>query len=222
MIPIERLEVVDSTNEEAKRRFSSGDAPGPLLLLADAQTAGRGTRGRRWISPPGAGLYLSLLDPAPPGAAAPPTTDVVIAAAVACAEALEALQVPVGIKPVNDLVVDGRKLGGILAESIVRGGRVEALITGVGINLLAAPRDVEPPPIALDALMPPERLARLDRLAFAAELGARLLDATRRAAAGEMERLREGYVRRLVSSPAEGGGSSGGATISRAPGRKLT
>jgi len=108
----------------------------PVLLLADEQTAGRGRRGRRWQSAPGAGLTFSLAvalrRPLRELAALP------LVAGVAVARALRSLGVArVALKWPNDIVVGGAKLGGILVETKSLAGAVKAVI-GVGINLRGA------------------------------------------------------------------------------------
>lgn len=190
-IPIIGLASVDSTNDEARRRLATGATQGPFAILAAEQTAGRGTRGRHWDSPAGGGLYLSLAMPggvwplampasrseadtssATPAAAAPPVELAhTLAAGVAAVEALaDVFGIAVQLKPVNDLLVDGAKLGGILVETVVRGGRTEAMVVGVGINLRGDRRTVAdgaPPAISVQQLLPagrtpaPEDTARL-------------------------------------------------------------
>src|SRR5882672_5073771 len=109
----------------------------PVLLLADEQTAGRGRRGRRWHSAPGAGLTFSLAvalrRPLRELAALP------LVAGVAVARALHSLGVArAALKWPNDLVVDGAKLGGILVETRMQGGASLAVI-GIGINFETEP-----------------------------------------------------------------------------------
>ncbi|MFK7960593.1 MAG: biotin--[acetyl-CoA-carboxylase] ligase [Phycisphaerales bacterium] len=156
------LERVTSTNDAVRRELAAG-VLGPIAVYADVQTAGRGTRGRAWDSPAGAGLYFSWGQRA--GAVSGPSASasasgsaaslgpvdalVTPAAGIAAAEALiDAFGAPVFLKPVNDLVVlddaglPAAKLGGILAESSVHGGQIVELVIGVGVNLLAGPRDV--------------------------------------------------------------------------------
>ena len=159
-------ESLDSTNEEAKRLLAAGEITGPSYVLAKAQTAGRGTQGRTWVSPPGAGIYLTLIHPATQ--VIPLTTAFTLAAGVACAEALEEeLALAVQLKPVNDLYANGCKLGGILTESLVQEGRVRALITGIGLNLRHVERafpEAEAArctPISLQELLPPHQFERL-------------------------------------------------------------
>lgn len=124
------LDKVDSTNSWLMTR--SNDFP--AVCLAEWQTSGRGRRGRKWISPFAANLYLSLgwqFDDVPPG-----FTALGMVAAIAAVRALHSVTITgVAIKWPNDLLVAGSKLGGILVE--VQGeppGRVHAVI-GIGINV---------------------------------------------------------------------------------------
>jgi biotin-[acetyl-CoA-carboxylase] ligase BirA-like protein len=147
-------QTIDSTNEQAKRLIMQQQVKELAYLMAEGQYAGRGTRGRSWVSPAGAGLYLSIIHP---NINKPLTTRYTQAAAIGVAEALDRfLNVHVRIKPVNDLYVNGCKLGGILTEATVKGNRLDSLITGVGLNLRTVPRvlpEGAATPIALDALM---------------------------------------------------------------------
>ncbi len=135
-----RLASCISTNDEAKRLARQG-APGGTAVVADAQTAGRGTRGRSWHSPPGLGLYLSII-------LRPPIHDLAglpLRAAVAVRDAVrDAAGVVAEVEPPNDLVFGGRKLGGILCESAIEGGNVEFAIVGVGLNVGHGPGDFPP------------------------------------------------------------------------------
>ena len=109
----------------------------PVLLLADEQTAGRGRRGRRWHSAPGAGLTFSLAV-----TLRRPLRELAalsLVAGVAVARALHALGVArVALKWPNDIVVDGAKLGGILVETKSNGGGAIKAVIGIGINLRGA------------------------------------------------------------------------------------
>lgn len=135
---------LDSTNEEAKRLLASDEIRQTVIIRADCQTAGKGTQGRQWISPAGAGLYFSIVHPFEPlsqtsesnMAAVPLTPLFTLAAGVACAETLVSLTgLTIQLKPINDLYVEDRKLGGILTESLISENRCRALITGIGINI---------------------------------------------------------------------------------------
>lgn len=121
------FETLDSTNEECRRRIAAGELP--CLVLARRQTGGRGRSGRSFFSPEG-GLYLSLALPLPPDA-----VGLTCRAAVVTAQAVETVTGCVcGIKWVNDLYYQGKKVCGILAEAVPGG-----VIIGVGINLAPCP-----------------------------------------------------------------------------------
>lgn len=159
-----RFDAVDSTNAAGRRLLDAGELADRTLIIAREQTAGRGTKGRSWSSPRDAGVYMTfarvLRDESWP--VAPAYT---LAAGLACADVLrEATGIEVRVKPINDLIVAGRKLGGILTESVVEAGRLRALLTGVGVNVRRAPLDLPPdaaPPTCLEEHLPPERLAAL-------------------------------------------------------------
>jgi BirA family transcriptional regulator, biotin operon repressor / biotin---[acetyl-CoA-carboxylase] ligase len=143
---------LDSTNEEAKRRAAAGEGEG-TLVWALAQTAGRGRRGRAWVSPQG-NLYLSILlrPDGPAGAAA----QLGFAAALAVGEAILPLlpeRANLGYKWPNDVLIDGRKAAGILLESQAAGlGRVDWLVVGIGVNLDAYPEGTDYPATSLRAV----------------------------------------------------------------------
>ena len=131
---------VGSTNEEAKKHALAG-APEFTLVWALEQTEGRGRRGRSWSSPPG-NLYLSLIlrPDIPPAEAA----QVGFVAAIALAEALRPLlpdTVELALKWPNDVLVGRRKISGILPEALAlgEGGRIEALVLGIGVNVASHP-----------------------------------------------------------------------------------
>ncbi len=117
---------VESTNDTAKTLAEQGAAEG-TVVVASEQSAGRGRLGRPWSSPPG-GLWFSvILRPRRPAAEWP---RLAFAASVAVASAIERLLgIPTQVKWPNDLVLDGRKLGGVLLEAA--GGYV---VVGIGLN----------------------------------------------------------------------------------------
>lgn len=130
--------------------------PGPLLLAAEEQTAGRGRRGRRWRSPRGAGATFSILRRMRCAPAA--LSGLSLAVGVACARALRALGAgETQVKWPNDLVVRGAKLGGILIETSAGGGET-TVVVGIGINChgdAALARQLRRKVAALDALVSP-------------------------------------------------------------------
>lgn len=148
------LTSVDSTMDEARRRLADGFFEGTGFVVADHQTQGRGTQGRPWVSEPERGLYLSVVHQAAPDSnGLPLTTLYTLSAGVACVEALKTyLGLSVTLKPVNDLMVEGQKLGGILTEADSRHGQLQWVITGVGLNW-----DQPQTPIK-DAVHPPTAL----------------------------------------------------------------
>jgi BirA family transcriptional regulator, biotin operon repressor / biotin---[acetyl-CoA-carboxylase] ligase len=124
---------VSSTNDVAAARAAAGGPEG-LVVIAETQTAGRGRLGRTWSSPPGVGLYVSVVLRPDPGVAGLLT----LAGGVALAEAIrECTGLAVDIKWPNDLLApgSGRKLAGILVEGSASGGRLEHAIFGYGINV---------------------------------------------------------------------------------------
>lgn len=124
---------VSSTNDFVAARAARGAAEG-LVVVAESQTAGRGRLGRSWHSPPGSGLYVSVLL-RPEASAVPLLT---LAGGVAlCDGVRESTGLTAVIKWPNDLLAaDGkRKLAGILVEGSAAGGRLEYAVFGYGINL---------------------------------------------------------------------------------------
>lgn len=129
------LPATDSTNSRAVDLAERGAAHA-TVVCADAQTAGRGRMGRTWESPPGVNLYLSLLlRPSVEPHEAPPLT---LVTAVALAQAIElSVGLQAGLKWPNDLLIDGRKAAGILAEMSSDPDRVRHVVIGVGLNVNA-------------------------------------------------------------------------------------
>jgi BirA family biotin operon repressor/biotin-[acetyl-CoA-carboxylase] ligase len=159
-----RLDAVDSTNEEARRRALAGD-PGRLWIVADEQRAGRGRRGRTWLSLKG-NLHVSalLIDPCPP----PIAPQLGFVAGVALARAATDVGAVAGLKWPNDLLSRGAKCAGLLVEGIGLGGARFAYAVGVGVNCAQAPDGLDYPATrlrrasgrAVDAGELFERLAR--------------------------------------------------------------
>jgi BirA family biotin operon repressor/biotin-[acetyl-CoA-carboxylase] ligase len=136
------LETAGSTNDIAARLADLGADEG-TVVVAEAQTAGRGRIGRVWFSPPGAGLYVSVvLRPSPGADFSPrenPTALLTLASGVALAEGVQAATgLQAQIKWPNDLIVAGRKLAGILAEAAAQGAALQFIVLGFGVNLRPA------------------------------------------------------------------------------------
>jgi BirA family transcriptional regulator, biotin operon repressor / biotin---[acetyl-CoA-carboxylase] ligase len=150
---VEFVPEIDSTNTELMRRARSGRTQ-PVLLVADAQTAGRGRLGRNWTSAPGDSLTFSV------GLALSPADWSGLSLAVGVALA-ESLHPQVRIKWPNDLWVNDRKLAGILIETATSTADAKGpryAVIGVGVNI-AAPTSsgLSTPPAALQDLLPDAR-----------------------------------------------------------------
>lgn len=129
-LPLYHFDTLPSTNQKLWELLDAGLTP-PVAVLAQQQTAGKGQWGRQWHSQPG-GLYFSLaLTPDLPAQNSPHLT---FSSAWGLANALRNVQIPVLVKWPNDLVLEGRKLGGILSETRVRHGKIIQAVVGVGIN----------------------------------------------------------------------------------------
>jgi len=133
---LEVFEELGSTSDLCVARAKSGEAEG-LAVLALRQTAGRGSRGRSWVAPTG-NLNLSVLfRPANPAGEAGMFS---LLAGIAVAEALEQFFAPpTMLKWPNDVLLGGAKLAGILIDAAPNGARLDWLVTGIGLNLRAAP-----------------------------------------------------------------------------------
>lgn len=132
-----KYKITDSTNTRAKEYAKDECAEMPAVFIADGQTAGRGRRGRRFDSEVGAGLYMSILFR--PDSDTADAARITVRAAVSVCHALRSLcGARVGIKWVNDIFFEGRKLAGILTEGeIDGGGGFRYAVCGIGINLLS-------------------------------------------------------------------------------------
>ena len=127
------FQTIDSTNTRAKQMAAEG-APHGTVLIADSQTGGRGRMGRSFHSPAGSGIYMSMI--LRPQCRAKDLMHLTCATAVA---AIDGIQASTGLRPgikwTNDLVVEQKKLGGILTELVLDGnGNVDYAVIGIGIN----------------------------------------------------------------------------------------
>ena len=167
-----------STNDRAMEDAASGAAHG-TLVVAECQSAGRGRLGRVWQSPPGAGLYCSVVVHLP-AAVAPLLT---LAAGVAVADGLRvSTGLAVQLKWPNDIWVDGRKLGGILAEAAAMEAEHAVVVTGIGLNVSPS---ALPPDVAGRATSIEDELGRaVDRGLVLAEVLVTLEERTRQLATG--------------------------------------
>jgi len=153
-----RFDLLDSTNEEARRLAASGDN-GPVWVTARQQSKGRGRRGNVWISESG-NLFATLLLSAPHASAA----QLGFAAGLAAGDVVGSYAPPmrVKLKWPNDVLLDKRKVAGILLETVGR----DAIAVGIGINLANHPEGTETPATSVNAATgrdadPDDALAKL-------------------------------------------------------------
>lgn len=132
---------IDSSNTQLMMRAGQG-APHGLVLAAERQTAGRGRLGRRWQMPLGAGLTFSVLWRFERGLGG--LAGLSLAVGVAMVRALRSFDVPVQLKWPNDVLLDGRKLAGILIELSGDALGPAAVVIGIGLNM-ASPGEVDQP-----------------------------------------------------------------------------
>ncbi|MGH7474001.1 MAG: biotin--[acetyl-CoA-carboxylase] ligase, partial [Candidatus Methylomirabilales bacterium] len=123
---------VDSTNLIAQELARKGEGEG-TVVVADAQTAGLGRAGKSWFSPPGVNLYLSVL--LRPPVLAREATLLSLVGAVATTEAMRREGALAFIKWPNDVLIERRKVAGILAEADFRGEHIDFAVLGIGVNL---------------------------------------------------------------------------------------
>jgi len=135
-VEIKIFDAISSTNLEARQLAVSGIAGHGSFVVAMEQTAGRGRRGREFYSPKGSGIYLSVI--LEPKGTLEGSLLITTAAATAVYKAVkEVCGVKLGIKWVNDLYKDNRKICGILTEAVTdfESGNIEFAIVGIGLNL---------------------------------------------------------------------------------------
>jgi BirA family biotin operon repressor/biotin-[acetyl-CoA-carboxylase] ligase len=203
--------VVSSTNDVAASLAERGFGDG-TTVVADEQIAGRGRGGHTWYSPPGAGLYTSIvIDTRHDVMSSDWPRWLTLAAGVAISEGLHAASgLPVAIKWPNDLVIapsgtvrGARKLGGILAEARTDGGRLTHVIVGFGVNVRRSPF---PPEISARATSLEDELGRdVDR--------GSVLAAVLRRFATWLQRLRDGQTNAVVARWRDLAVGASGATV---------
>ncbi len=143
--PLELVPETDSTNLAAQRQLNAGRRP-PFVMLAERQTAGRGRRGRQWISPFGCNLYFSLVWPIEQGSRELDGLSLVIGLAVR--NVLHSFGLTdVVLKWPNDVLVDGHKIAGVLLDLLGDPADSCHVIIGIGINvnMQSAPQDISQP-----------------------------------------------------------------------------
>jgi BirA family biotin operon repressor/biotin-[acetyl-CoA-carboxylase] ligase len=182
-----------STSDVAEKLARDGAAEG-VVVIAESQTAGRGRLGRRWVSPAGKGLWLSVL--LRPPFRPQQTTQLTIAAAVAVARAVHT---QTGLLPEvkwpNDLLLGGRKFGGILTELSGEQDRVRHAVLGIGVDVNVVASDL---PVEVRRIATSLRIA-LGRPVPRAELAVALLRELeadyRRLLAGRFEEIADEWER---------------------------
>jgi BirA family transcriptional regulator, biotin operon repressor / biotin---[acetyl-CoA-carboxylase] ligase len=199
--PVEVAATLPSTMARAAE-LAAGGAPEGTTVVADEQLAGRGRLGRGWVAPPGTSLLFTVV--LRPGLSPAQAWLVVAAAGVALADAGRALLaglVPspphVGLKWPNDLEVDGRKAAGILAEAHSRGGRLDWVLLGPGVNVGQGAGDF---PAELAGRATSLSLAAgvaVDRVALLGAWAERFAAGYRSLAAGEVGPTLDAYRERL-------------------------
>ena len=141
---------VDSTNRVASDLAKNGAAEG-TVVLADGQTQGRGRNSRIWYSPPGVNLYFTVV-------LFPPLDRLhylPYVAGLSVARALEPLGIPSELKWPNDILVDGKKAGGVLIQTSIEQNRLQFALAGIGINVNAVhfPDELQPIAISLTQVL---------------------------------------------------------------------
>jgi BirA family biotin operon repressor/biotin-[acetyl-CoA-carboxylase] ligase len=126
------FEEVGSTNEVAYELARHG-APEGTVIIADSQTRGRGRLKRRWISPPGVNLYMSVVFR--PGIATKDAPLLTLVASIAIAQAIKRKVDDTLIKWPNDILVKGKKVAGVLTDMQPARDEVDFVIVGIGVNL---------------------------------------------------------------------------------------
>lgn len=167
---------IDSTNREAKAGAIVGAAHG-TVILANRQTSGKGRRDREFFSPPDSGLYMSFILSADTVGFANPTAITAYAALCVC----EAIEVVCGLVPaikwVNDIFLDGKKIGGILTEAITEfeSRSIREIIVGIGINISTKAENFPEPLRDIAGSLFPDGNAPIKRNRLAGEIINRIL-----------------------------------------------
>jgi len=197
---LHHFEELPSTNQTAFALAGQGAAHGEVVI-AEAQTAGRGRRGRSWITLPGKGLSLSvILRPQLPPQRAPELT---LVAAVALAEALTDAGAAAGIKWPNDVQLEGRKVAGILTEMSAEPDQVHFVVLGIGVNLNGSAQDFPEELRGQLTSLAAERGSAVPRALFTAALLARLESWLDRHESEGFEVVREAWKARSTTLGAQ-------------------
>jgi BirA family transcriptional regulator, biotin operon repressor / biotin---[acetyl-CoA-carboxylase] ligase len=198
--PLEVAERVPTTMARAAELGEAG-APEGATVVAEEQTAGRGRLGRSWVAPPGTGLLVSVL--LRPALAPAELWLVASLAGVALVDAVDELAARssrhprAALKWPNDLLLDGRKAAGLLAEAGMRGGGLDWVTLGIGVNVNQSPRDL-PSEVAGEATSVALATgAKVDRAELLGAWGQRFEAGYRQLAAGSTGPVLAAYRDRL-------------------------
>jgi BirA family transcriptional regulator, biotin operon repressor / biotin---[acetyl-CoA-carboxylase] ligase len=198
--PLEVVERVPTTMARAAELGEAG-APEGAIVVAEEQTAGRGRLGRTWVAPPGTSLLVSVL--LRPALAPADLWLVASLAGVALVDAVEELAANAALHPrarlkwPNDLLLDGRKAAGLLAEAAMHGGRLDWVVLGMGANVNQSLEDL-PPEVADEATSVALATgASVDRAELLGAWGERFEAGYRQLAAGETGPVLVAYRDRL-------------------------
>jgi BirA family biotin operon repressor/biotin-[acetyl-CoA-carboxylase] ligase len=211
---VEAYASIGSTNDRAAELAATG-AAAYTMVLADEQTAGRGRRGARWWSPPGHGLLMSVVVPSGGGTASGASggTCLPLVVGLSVAEAVERLapEADVRVKWPNDLLLGGRKLGGVLCEA-----SGDTVVVGIGLNVRRPARTVPDPAMGLATSLEKEGFNIPLRKDLAAEVLGRIrarIEEGAGALTGEMHaalRARDALLDCRVRTPDHGEGTGRG------------
>lgn len=193
---IEYFEVTDSTNQRIYDFAEKGREEG-LLAVAEEQTGGKGRRGRSWVSPPGTGIWMSLL--LRPKVEPQKASMVTIVAALAMTKAMEKITgMEIRIKWPNDVVLNGKKVCGILTEMSAELEEIHYIIVGIGINANTEsfPEDIQDRATSIYL----ESGKKVERAAFIAEFCVQFEQYYERfLEMGNLEFLKEEYESYLIN-----------------------
>jgi BirA family biotin operon repressor/biotin-[acetyl-CoA-carboxylase] ligase len=166
---------LDSTNAEAQRLMASGGQR-PLVCVSEQQTAGRGRRGRAWVSPFAQNIYMSIPEPFETGAQGLEGLSLVVG--IVLVETLEACGYQgAELKWPNDVLIEGKKLAGILIEIVGDLTSDCVVVIGVGVNVLMREAAAEPIDQAWTSLIQSSRQGELNRNVLIATFAEKLLTA---------------------------------------------
>lgn len=198
---VRRIELDEcaSTNDEAARLARAGAMHG-TVVIARAQRAGRGRDGRPWESPPGLGVYLSVVIGAPITTAlaladVPPIT---LAIGVGLCDAIRATGARAELKWPNDVLVAGKKVAGVLVETQSQGARLDTIVIGIGVNVTRGDGALPAPIARIATTLEDAAGTAIDREAFLATLFASVERWVERYVAMGLEEIIPAWTERMA------------------------